>query len=114
METYQTKKNNETAHNCNFHDHFRKLAQWDAEIDEAGKEEIDKGERENLNQNIEIESLDAPIDLNELHNAINNLKKDKAAGFDLILNEFIINATLNLKVLILAIFNNILNLEFSI
>ena len=48
------------------------------------------------------------ITIQELDSAIKGLGRDKAAGHDNIVNEFIIKAPLNVKLAILSVFNNIL------
>ena len=60
---------------------------------------------------IYIEMLDEPIELDELEGAIKSLNTDKSAGEDLVLNEFILNAPMNIKFALLLLFNNILLLE---
>ena len=49
--------------------------------------------------------------MDDLNDCLKDLKKEKAAGDDGIINEFLINATPAVKYLILAIFNCVLNLE---
>ena len=63
-------------------------------------------------EEIHIDIVDNAIGMSELEGAIKCLKKDKSAGEDLILNDFILNASHTVKILILIIFNNILTLEY--
>ena len=77
---------------------------------ELGREEIESEQASN--NNIYIEELDGPITMKELEGTIKELRRDKSAGQDKILNEFIINASFRLKMIFLVIFNNILQLEY--
>ena len=49
--------------------------------------------------------------MKELEATIKELGRDKAAGHDDVINEFIVNASLGVRIIILTIFNNILKLE---
>ena len=93
---------------CNLFEHFKSLANKDSIIGEDGKRDI-----ENLDQGkvVEVDELDKDIDMEELEGAIKDLKKNKASGEDLILNEFIIYAPTKIKIILLCIFNCILNTE---
>ena len=86
----------------NFFDHFRNLANKESLVGEAGKEEIRNADEGG--ENVFIGVLDNPIEMNELESAIKSLKHDKSAGEDLILNDFILNASLNVRFIILMIF----------
>ena len=48
----------------------------------------------------------------ELNKAINSLKTGKASGVDLIVNEFIVNSSTNVKLLLLTIFNVLLQMQY--
>ena len=48
----------------------------------------------------------------ELDSNIKELKSNKSAGSDNVLNEFIVHAPFSIRLLILTIFNNILTLEY--
>ena len=50
--------------------------------------------------------------MKELEGAMSQLKKNKAAGHDHVINEFIINLSLGAKKTLLAIFNNIMQLKY--
>ena len=103
------KTKNETP-NLDFFDHFRNLANRDSNIGDTGKEDIRQ-----VNENAEeiyIGTTDDPIEFDELEGAISSLKREKSAGEDLILNEFILNAPRHVKLVMLMIFNNILLLEY--
>ena len=82
----------------------------ESKIGEAGKEETRQMEAQA--DNIYIGMLDDPIEMRELEGAIKSLKTDKSAGEDLILNEFILNAPMKVKFVLLLLFNNILLLEY--
>ena len=56
--------------------------------------------------------LDAEITPDEFDSSIKNLKKEKSAGPDTVLNEFIINAPNAVKVVLLHLFNRILSMEY--
>ena len=105
------KKTREGLPDLNFFDHFRNLANKESSVDERGREEI-RQENENDGGNVHIPVLDDPIGRPELEDAIKSLKKDKSAGNDLILNDFLLNATDRAKIVILLLFNNILTLEY--
>ena len=93
----------------NFNEHFKTLANKDTQLGQEGQAEVEQlSEREV----IVIEELDIKVTIEELEKGIKELKKDKAAGHDAIVNEFIINAPCVVKCLLLAIFNNILLLEY--
>ena len=95
---------------CDFFSHFKQLAQRESAVGDEGREEIQYWEI--AEEEHYIECLDSPIDIEELNNAIKNLKNGKAAGPDDILNEFITNTTLDGKLCILALFNSVLSLEY--
>ena len=50
--------------------------------------------------------------MKELEGAIKGLKRNKSAGEDNILNEFLKNASLTVKIFILILFNKLLDLEY--
>ena len=93
-----------------FFNHFKNLAGRDTEIGADGRSEIEEADLESYSKHIDF--LDAPFSLDELSRAIKDLKKNKSAGLDLILNEFIINASNEVKVFILLLFNCILRTEY--
>ena len=95
---------------CNFFDHFCKLANVDSTVGEEGKAEVEgQAGEDNLRKH---DSLDKCIDMKELEGAIKGLKRNKSAGEDNILNEFLVNASLAVKIFILIIFNKLLDLEY--
>ena len=98
------------APNIDFFGHFKNLAGMESKIGEAGKEETRQMEAQA--DNIYIGMLDDPIEMRELEGAIKSLKTEKSAGEDLILNEFILNAPMKVKFVLLLLFNNILLLEY--
>ena len=92
-----------------FYDHFKNLAHRESRVDESGREEVDLG-NVNFVNDTHCESLDTEISMEELERSISKLKGGKAAGPDDILNEFIVNAPSTVKSLILSIFNSVLYL----
>ena len=109
----EIKKNNKSDKGgleCNFFEHFSELAGKETEIGIEGREEIKQGKLSE--EKIDVDELDEEITIQELESTIKELRKDKSAGHDNILNEFIVNASPTIKFLILAIFNNILLTEF--
>lgn len=92
-----------------FHEHFKNLAKKDTPLSELGRAEVqnlfDRGD-------LTVDDLDREITKEELEKAIKELKRDKAAGHDDIVNEFIINASATVKSLFMSIFNTILSLEY--
>ena len=80
-------------------------------MEESAQEEINLQENYENSYRTNVEELDTEITLDELNDSIKDLKKEKSAGNDGILNEFLINASPAVKYLILAIFNSILKLE---
>ena len=93
-----------------FFEHFKNLANKESSVGEAGQVEIESANEGQ--EEIHIDIVDNAIGMSELEGAIKSLKKDKSAGEDLILNDFILNASHTVKILILIIFNNILTLEY--
>ena len=79
-------------------------------MDARGREEIEESLLDDVERYEEI--IDEPLTMDELESNIRELKTDKSAGHDNVLNEFIVNAPVSVRLLILAIFNNILNLEY--
>ena len=96
---------------CDLSGHFKTLAQEVSNISEEGQREIEDSESMATNNENMIEELDAPIEYQELSEAIKQLKGDKAAGIDLILNEFLTHAPVHVKKFILVLFNNIMDLR---
>ena len=95
---------------CNFFGHFKTLAERESTVNEAGRREIEESLLDDVERTDEL--LDGTITLGELDENIKELKSDKSAGLDNVLNEFIVNAPISVRLLIVAIFNNILNLEY--
>ena len=95
---------------CDFFNHFKNLAGRETYLNEVGRREIEVCIQDR--QEKYIEQLDTPVTMRELDDSIKGLKLEKASGFDMILNEFLVNASYGVKVLILMIFNNILQLEY--
>ena len=93
-----------------FYTHFRNLAQSESTLGIDGRAETENPAHSEYRR--AVDSLDEPFTLTELSTAINNLKKNKSAGIDLILNEFIVNASLQVKLIILTLFNVLLKLEY--
>ena len=59
-----------------------------------------------------IVELDRDVTIEELKKAICEVKKEKAAGHDGVLNEFIINASIAVQFVLITIFNSTLFLEY--
>ena len=95
---------------CNFYGHFKALAERESTVDELGWEEIEQSLLDDVERTDDI--LDGPITMTELDESIKELKMNKSAGADNILNEFIVNSPISVRLLILTIFNNILDLEY--
>ena len=95
----------------NFHEHFSRLAGGDSKLGEEGSKEVD-GESGRVGIDSRNEVLDRPINMDELDKAIKMLKNNKSSGHDLIINEFIVNASLQAKYVILLLFNCVLKLEY--
>ena len=93
----------------NFYDHFKKLAKRDTNLSAGGRAEVDQL---NGRGDTRVLELDRDITIDELQLAIRELKRDKAAGHDAIVNEFIINAPLVVHFLLISIFNSMLFLEY--
>ena len=100
----------EKAGNCNFYDHFRDLANVETRVGNEVLQEVKNDDTNDYNRTSDV--LDTPIVYDELEEAINGLKKNKAAGPDNIINEFFLNASVELKLLILVLFNVILKIEY--
>ena len=95
---------------CDFYGHFKLLAERESTLNEEGRREIQESLLDDVERTDEI--LDGTITLSELEENIKDLKSDKSAGQDNVLNEFIVNAPISVRLLIVAIFNNVLNLEY--
>ena len=96
----------------NFFEHFKNLAEREDTLSNEGRIEVEiRGNVEGGDLN---ELLDSPFTYEELEENIRALKgkTNKAAGCDYILNEFITNASLTMKLLILSMFNQILTLGY--
>ena len=100
------KRNDKTE--IDFHDHFKKLAIRDTSLNDVGQDEVER--LSEMEDNI-VHDLDKEVTIDELEKAIKDLKKGKSAGSDGIVNEFIINASFSVKLLLITIFNSILILE---
>ena len=94
----------------NFFEHFKNLAENVTTLGEDGKVEID--DIEGAHGHTVIEELDKTITQLEFDSTIKQLKNNKSAGSDNILNEFITNSSNEVKSLILRIFNILLKLEY--
>ena len=97
---------------CDFYGHFSSLADTQSRVGDQVLEEIEIEQERITSSGEYIHVLDRTIDMEELEGTIQELRKNKATGEDLILNEFIIHLPLCLKILLLAIFNCILDLEY--
>lgn len=95
---------------CDFYGHFSELAHVESTVGEEGKREVEGQAGEDNSRKHDI--LDKHIDMKELEGAIKGLKKNKSAGEDNILNEFLINSSLTVKIFILILFNKLLDLEY--
>ena len=60
---------------CNFYDHFRKLADKESRVGDLGREEIESEQASN--KSIYIEELDEPITMKELESTIKELRRIK-------------------------------------
>ena len=96
--------------NLDFFQHFKTLAGHETILSDEAIGEIER--REQNEETNYIDQLDSPFTLLELEENIKELKSDKAAGSDMIINEFIKKSSLSVKLLILSIFNYILILEY--
>ena len=96
--------------NCDFYNHFKLLAERESTVDEKGREEIEQSLLDDVERTEDI--LDEPITMRELEEGIKQLKNNQSAGTDNILNEFIVNSPLCVRLLFLTFFNNILSLEY--
>ena len=104
------KKHDSEKPDIGFFDHFKGLAERETLLDINGMEEIENNMREG--GEVYHETLDAQMTMSELECGIKELKSGKAAGQDMVLNEFLLNAPYGVKVFILMIFNNMLKLEY--
>ena len=103
-------KGREKVGNCNFYEHFKNLANRDTEIGQEGRGEVYGGNNDNnVGGN---DTLDRDIDLDDVEEAIQGLKRNKSAGPDQIINEFFLNASVELKLFLVILFNSILQLEY--
>ena len=93
-----------------FYEHFKNLAARESIVSEEARVEIERGELTERGNSDEL--LDSPITMNELEENLKLLKGNKAAGCDLVLNEFLVNASNAVKLTLLTIFNQILDLEY--
>ena len=107
---FKSKNKTNNLNKCNFFSHFQKLASMESLAGTEAKLEADKTFKEF--SNVKVDSLDKQIDMAELNFAINDMKKQKACGEDMVFNEAIINSSFAIKYLILTIFNNLLSLEY--
>ena len=89
---------------CDFNSYFKTLFDIQPEI-EISDETLNNVRNE---QNFNVDYLNNCITMNELVNAIKKLKNNKACGFDGILNEFLKNSNLEVRNVLLKIFNVIL------
>ena len=66
-----------------------------------------------LNDNLQnVECLDKEISIDELEKALGKLKRNKSHGLDDILNEFLIFSSDILKIVILKLFNTLLEISY--
>lgn len=94
--------------NLNFHEHFKELFSRPSTLGEDAKLEIDSV----TNYRQTVEFLDNPFNMTELNCVLESLKLNKSPGQDHIVNEFLINANMQLKQCLLDIFNKILDTEY--
>jgi len=104
------KRNEDRGSGCNFYEHFKGLANMESRVGDEGKKEIEEEGIENYSHYSEI--LDAPVGMNEIETAIKGLKRNKAAGQDNVVNEFLLNSSVGIKLFLLVLFNTILELEY--
>ena len=104
------KKKENDLPNIDFFGHFSKLAGRESMVGEEGRKEIE--EEIEKDRDVCVDELDRPITMQEVEATIKELGSDKSAGHDNIINEFIVNASPGIKLIILSIFNNILELEY--
>ena len=106
----KSNKQKSTLPNLNFFSHFKNLTEQESNLGDEGKAEVERELREDYFKNVDL--LDEPFSLLELNKAINSLKSDKAAGVDFIVNEFIVNSSTHVKLLLLTIFNVLLQMQY--
>ena len=100
------KTKNKFKANCNFYEYFKELNNLNPQLGVEEEEKISFWETNGNNNN--VDHLDAEITITELENAIGKLKTNKSCGLDNILNEFIIFGGETLKLVLLKLFNRIL------
>ncbi len=101
-------KRNKRSHgvgNCNFEEYFKKLSNPDVipEVDESvlGETELDNVQRW-------VEELDVDITQSEVITAVKSLKMEKSAGFDGVLNEFLVHGSFIQIPVLTRLFNAII------
>ena len=91
---------------CNFYDYFKELNNVDHTVSDCVQTKIENWESSEVC--VSDETLDSEITMKELEHAIGKLKRNKANGLDNILNEFLIFGGTQLKIVLLKLFNKIL------
>ena len=104
------KGRNQQKSNCDFYKYFKDLNDVDPKLGKYVEEKIGCWDVNNDLQNVEC--LDKEISINELEKAIGKLKRNKANGLDNILNEFLIYGGDLLKIVMLKLFNTLLNTTY--
>ena len=93
---------------CDFLSYFKKLGDLQSFVLEEVEQEIEQWEESNSFHS--DETLDDEISMDDLELAINKLKSNKSAGYDGVLNEFIVHGGRLMKVVMLKLFNTIFNI----
>lgn len=102
------KKTNVT--NIQFQEFFENISSRAGDFFTADADVSDYVNDADVNElGVMFEELDCPITLNEIYCAIKQLKSDKSAGSDNIINELLIHGFSELSVYLEAIFNKLLN-----
>ena len=89
-----------------FYGYFKSL-NYPEDVSTQADDDIYEYLNENLNNDTMFEKLNNTLDVDEVKNAIRELKTGKAAGHDLIINELYINASEVLAPVLTCLFNNV-------
>ena len=89
-----------------FYGYFKSLNNPE-DVSTQGDDDIYEYLHENLNNDTMFEKLNNTLDVDEVKNAIREIKTGKAAGHDLNINELYINASEVLAPVLTCLFNNV-------